>query len=77
LNAFYPMRAWPLNVDQRDAYRLKIPADAELEGASLVIGLYNARDELRLPVSAAGPDAAEWAAGNHIRVPVERLTGGP
>ena len=44
------MRAWPLNVDQRDAYPLKIPADANLEGAWLAIGLYNARDGLRLPV---------------------------
>ena len=76
LNAFYPMRAWPQNADQRDAYTLDLPADAELAGASLVIGLYDARDELRLPVSASDPDSPEWAAGDHIRVPVALYTEG-
>jgi 4-amino-4-deoxy-L-arabinose transferase-like glycosyltransferase len=76
LNAFYPMRAWPVGVDQRDAYPLKIPADAELEGASLAIGLYNAQDGLRLPVAAARGDAAAWAAGDYIRVPVAQLAEG-
>jgi 4-amino-4-deoxy-L-arabinose transferase-like glycosyltransferase len=70
LNAFYPMRAWPSNVDQRDAYSLKIPADADLGGASLLIGLYNAHDSLRLPVTAAQGAAEAWAAGDHIRVPL-------
>ena len=70
LNAFYPMRAWPVGVDQRDDYSLKVPADADLEGASLVIGLYNAHDGLRLPVAAAEGDAAGWTARDHIRVPL-------
>jgi hypothetical protein len=71
LNAFYPMRAWPLNADQRDTYPLKIPADADLNGAVLAIGLYDAQDELRLPVLSK-----EWGAGDHIRVPVASLIGG-
>lgn len=74
LNAFYPMRAWPTNVDQRDVYPLKIPAETNLEGAVLAIGLYNASDSLRLPVRASDP--AEWAAGDHVRVPVDHLTEG-
>ena len=69
------MRAWPQNVDQRDVYSLKIPADADLKGASLAIGLYNARDGLRLPVTAAQGTAAEWAAGDYIRAPVDQLMG--
>jgi hypothetical protein len=69
LNAFYPMRAWPQNVDQRDAYLLKLAADADLEGASLLIGLYDARDGQRLSVSASEADPAGWVAGDHIRVP--------
>jgi hypothetical protein len=79
LNAFYPMRAWPPDVTQRDAYPLKVPADADLEGASLAIGLYDARDKVRLPVGAleAGPSASDGrgtgAAGDHIRVPVDAL----
>jgi hypothetical protein len=77
LNAFYPMRAWPLNVDQRDAYPLKIPADADLDGASLAIGLYHAQDGLRLPVSATQSDPAEWVAGDHIRVPVTLISEEP
>jgi 4-amino-4-deoxy-L-arabinose transferase-like glycosyltransferase len=76
LNAFYPMRAWPQNVDQRDAYPLKIPADADLEGASLAIGLYNARDGLRLPIDASQSDPAGWASGDHIRVPVAQFGEG-
>jgi hypothetical protein len=76
LNAFYPMRAWPVGVDQRDDYPLKIPADADLEGASLAIGLYNAHDGLRLPVASAEGTAAEWAAGDHIRVPAAQLAEG-
>jgi hypothetical protein len=76
LNAFYPMRAWPVGVDQRDDYLLKIPADADLEGSSLAIGLYNAHDGLRLPVVSAEGAAAEWAAGDHIRVPAVQLAEG-
>jgi hypothetical protein len=70
LNAFYPMRAWPLEGDQRDAYPLKVPTGADLEGAWLAIGLYDARDGLRLPVDAAQSHPAGWASGDHIRVPL-------
>jgi hypothetical protein len=76
LNAFYPMRAWPANVDQRDAYPLKLPAEADLEGAWLAIGLYNARDGQRLAVNPARSDRDEWVAGDHIRVPVAQFRGG-
>jgi hypothetical protein len=77
LNAFYPMRAWPLEVDQRDAYPLKVPAGADLRGAWLAIGLYDARDGLRLPVDAAQSDPAGWASGDHIRVPLDQAGEGP
>jgi hypothetical protein len=77
LNAFYPMRAWPQNVDQRDAYPLQVPVEADMEGAALVIGLYDAHDGLRLPVDGIAPDVSEWAAGDHIRVPVTDLAEGP
>jgi 4-amino-4-deoxy-L-arabinose transferase-like glycosyltransferase len=65
LSDFYPMRAWPPNVDQRDDYPLKIPVDADLEGAWLAIGLYDARNGRRLPVVQEGVHA-----GDSIRVPV-------
>jgi uncharacterized membrane protein len=65
LSDFYPMRAWPPNVDQRDDYPLKIPAEADLEGAWLAIGLYDARNGRRLPVAQDGVPV-----GDHIRVPL-------
>ena len=77
LNAFYPMRAWPQNVDQRDAYSLKLAADADLGGASLAIGLYDAQEGLRLPIRASESDLAEWVSGDHIRVPVAPYREGP
>jgi 4-amino-4-deoxy-L-arabinose transferase-like glycosyltransferase len=75
LNAFYPMRAWPPGVAQRDVYPLKLPADADLEGAVLAIGLYNAHDGVRLPVDAS--EGGAWAARDHIRVPVDVLAERP
>jgi uncharacterized membrane protein len=65
LSDFYPMRAWPPNVDQRDDYPLKIPAQADLEGAWLAIGLYDARNGIRLPVVQGGVPV-----GDFIRVPL-------
>jgi hypothetical protein len=55
------MRAWPVNVDHRDDYLLKIPADADLEGAWLAVGLYDARKGERLPVVQAGVPAGDFA----------------
>ena len=71
LNAFYPMRAWPVNMDQRDDYLLKIPADADLQGAWLAIGLYNAQSGERLPVRKNGVPA-----GDFLRIDLERRSGG-
>jgi mannosyltransferase len=69
LNDFYPMRAWPVGVDQRDVYPLKVPADASLEGAYLAIGLYDHRTGTRLPVTYDGTPL-----GDMVRIP---LTQGP
>jgi len=70
LSAFYPMRAWPVEVDQRDDYPLKIPTDADLEGAWLAIGLYDASSKQRLPVLQGGVPV-----GDFVRIPVGRMTG--
>jgi hypothetical protein len=67
LSDFYPMRSWPLHVDQRDDYPLKIPAHADLDGASLVIGLYDHQTGQRLPVIQDGAPA-----GDAIRLPLDR-----
>ena len=69
LSDFYPMRAWPENVDQRDSYPLKIPADADFHGAWLAIGLYDARSGQRLPVVQDGMPAGEF-----VRVSVDANT---
>lgn len=65
LSDFYPMRAWPLNVDQRDTYPLKVPKDADLDGAWLAIGLYDHHSEQRLPVSRDGVPV-----GDSLRLPL-------
>ncbi len=54
LSDFYPMQAWPVGVDHRDDYPLNIPADADLEGVRLAIGLYDRASSERLPVSVGG-----------------------
>ena len=51
LSDFYPMRVWPQNADQRDTYPIKVPEDADLDGAYLAIGLYDRHTGQRLPVS--------------------------
>ena len=65
LSDFYPMRVWPSNVDQRDAYPLQVPKDADLEGAWLAIGLYDRRTGQRLPVSQD-----DVPVGDLIRIPL-------
>jgi uncharacterized membrane protein len=67
LSDFYPMRAWPLNVDQRDRYPLYIRPSAELKGAWLAIGLYDRRTGQRLPVRQDG-----FPAGDFIRIPLAK-----
>jgi hypothetical protein len=74
LNAFYPMRAWPQNIDQRDSYPLKIPAEADLQGAWLAIGLYNARNGQRLSVVQAGAPA-DVPVGDYVRIPLDSGVG--
>jgi hypothetical protein len=56
------MRAWPQNVDQRDSYPLRVPAEADLQGAWLAIGLYDARTGQRLPVVYAGTPAGDFVS---------------
>jgi hypothetical protein len=70
LSNFYPMRAWPVNVDHRDSYLLKIPPDADLEGAWLAVGLYDARKGQRLPVLQA-----DMPAGDFARIPLNGHVG--
>ena len=70
LNDFYPMRAWPQDVDQRDSYPLRVPAEADLQGAWLAIGLYDARTGQRLPVAHAGVPAGDW-----VRIPLSGSAG--
>jgi mannosyltransferase len=70
LSDFYPMRAWPLEVDQRDSYPLKIPGEADLQGAYLAVGLYDARSGQRLPVAQAGLPAADL-----VRIPLDNDAG--
>ncbi|MBL7199790.1 MAG: glycosyltransferase family 39 protein [Anaerolineae bacterium] len=67
LSDFYPMRAWPLQADQRDDYPLYIRPQADLEGAWLAIGLYDSRTEQRLPVSKDG-----IPVGDYLRIPLAR-----
>jgi hypothetical protein len=64
------MRAWPLEVDQRDSYPLKIPGEADLQGAYLAVGLYDARSGQRLPVAQAGLPAADL-----VRIPLDNDAG--
>jgi hypothetical protein len=66
LNDFYPMRAWPPGIDQRDDYPLYIRPSADLGGAWLAIGLYDHRTAQRLPVSRDGVPV-----GDFIRIPLE------
>jgi hypothetical protein len=70
LNPFYPMRAWPPRTDQRDVYPLKVPEDADLDGAWLAIGLYNARNGRRLAVRVG-----EQPVGDHLQLPLSSLRG--
>ncbi len=60
LSDFYPMRSWPLDVDQRDTYPLKIPEGANLQGACLAIGLYDSRTGQRLTVSQDGAPVGDF-----------------
>jgi hypothetical protein len=59
LNDLYPMRTWPLNIDQRDTYLLKVPEGANLQGACLAIGLYDGQTGRRLPVSQNGESVGD------------------
>jgi 4-amino-4-deoxy-L-arabinose transferase-like glycosyltransferase len=70
LNAFYPMRAWPIGVEQRDDYLLKVPANADLDGAWLAVGLYNASNGDRLPVLQDGVPV-----GDFVRIPLTGSVG--
>jgi hypothetical protein len=70
LSAFYPMRAWPLDVDQRDDYPLKLSADADLKGAWLAVGLYDAQSRRRLPVVRQGVPV-----GDFVRIPLNGSKG--
>jgi hypothetical protein len=72
LNPFYPMRAWPTYTDQRDVYLLKIPEDADLEGAWLAIGLYDARNSRRL-----GMRQGDQPVDDHLRLPLSALQEEP
>jgi hypothetical protein len=65
LSDFYPMRAWPLYTDQRDDYPLNVPADADLEGAWLAVGVYDRETMQRLLVAQDGV-----LVGDFIRIPV-------
>jgi hypothetical protein len=66
LSDFYPMQAWPIGVEHRDDYPLNIPADADLDGAWLAIGLYDRQSNVRLPVTVGGDPV-----GDHYRVPLD------
>jgi hypothetical protein len=66
LSDFYPMQAWPVGAEHRDDYPLNIPADADLDGAWLAIGLYDRQSSVRLPISVDGE-----AAADHYRVPLD------
>jgi mannosyltransferase len=65
LNDFYPMRAWPPDVDQRDDYPLNLPVDANLDGAWLAVGVYNRAKMERLTVRRDGV-----LVGDFIRIPL-------
>jgi hypothetical protein len=65
LSDFYPMRAWPLNTEQRDDYPIYIRPQANLEGAWLAIGLYDRQTGDRLPVIRDGVPI-----GDFIRIPL-------
>jgi hypothetical protein len=64
------MRAWPVDVDHRDSYPLKISADADLEGGWLAVGLYDARNGRRLPVVEDGE-----SVGDFVRIALDSDTG--
>lgn len=59
LSDFYPMQAWPVGVDQRDDYPLNLPADLDLEGTWLAVGLYDRASSVRLPISVEGRPAGD------------------
>jgi 4-amino-4-deoxy-L-arabinose transferase-like glycosyltransferase len=66
LSDFYPMQAWSTGVDLRDDYPLNLPADVDLEGAWLAVGLYDRVSGQRLPTRVDGVDT-----GDLIRIPLE------
>jgi hypothetical protein len=66
LNSYYPMLAWPVGVDQRDATTLDLPQDASLEGAWLAVGMYNLGSMRRLDVLVDGEPV-----GDAVRIPLE------
>jgi hypothetical protein len=65
LSDFYPMRAWPVNVVQRDDYPIYIRPSANLDGAWLAIGVYDRWTSQRLLVRQDGDPA-----GDYIRIPL-------
>jgi hypothetical protein len=54
------MRAWPTDIEQRDDYPLKLPADLDLDGAWLAIGLYDRKSGARLPVRVDGEPLGDF-----------------
>jgi mannosyltransferase len=69
LSDFFPMQAWPVGTDYRDDYPMRVPSDADLQGARLEVGLYDRASKERLPVYVGGEPS-----GDAVRIP---LTAGP
>ena len=66
LSDFFPMQAWPIGADYRDDYPLRIPADADLQGAWLAVGLYDRTSKERLPVYIGGE-----LSGDAVQIPLD------
>ena len=66
----YATTVWDEGRPIVDVYRLQIPADAPAANATLVFGLYNGADGLRLPVTGAdaGPAELAWVQFGAIAV---------
>ena len=65
LSDFYPMQAWPVGVPQRADAPLNIPADVDLNGAWLAVGVYDYASMTRLPVTLNGEPV-----GDFVRIPI-------
>ncbi|MBN1934788.1 MAG: glycosyltransferase family 39 protein [Anaerolineae bacterium] len=65
LSDFYPMQAWPSGTPQRDDAPLNIPADVDLDGAWLAVGVYDRASMQRLLVTLDGEPV-----GGFLRIPV-------